>query len=179
MSIRLNILYLSYIIYWSYIWRHLGAKTRARDRESYLPDCTKSRCWARGSRGSLQGSSIVSIPGFLPSFSFKNKTRGAVDNACRCASVIIKSRRTRGPVTLIPTNGVLRTRRRRCRRSRRRRRLSTSGWYFLSKNAFPRGGLTDARVATRLLFTGERDHAWYAGNGKRGREKRKFVMPKD
>lgn len=48
-------------------------------------------------------------------FRFKNKTRGAVDNACRCASVIIKSRRTRGTVTLIPTNGALHSRRRRCR----------------------------------------------------------------
>lgn len=104
-----------------------------------------------GSRGSLQGSSIVSIPGFLPSFSFKNKTRGAVDNACRCASVIIKSRRTRGPVTLIPTSGALRS------------VLVVVvvvvvvlvavsrllPGVFLSKNAFPRGGLTDG---LSLLF---------------------------
>ena len=100
----------------------------------------------RDSCGSLQGSSIVSIPDFLPSVSFKNKTRReAVDNACRCASVIIKPRRTRGPVTLIPTNDAHRTRRRRCHRRRSRTRcssLSTSGWCFLSKNAFPRGGLT-------------------------------------
>jgi len=109
-----------------------------RSRATRIYQIAQSRDGDRGSRGSLQGSSIVSILGFLPSFSFKNKTRGAVDNACRCASVIIKSRRTRGPVTLIPTSGVLRTR----RRCRRRSRLSTSGWCFLSKNAFPRGGLT-------------------------------------
>lgn len=82
--------------------RHLGADCRERKRmleiarnSSRIYQIAQSRDGDRGSRGSLQGSTIVSILGFLPSFSFKNKTRGAVDNACRCASVIIKSRRTR------------------------------------------------------------------------------------
>lgn len=100
------------------------AKTLAGDHEElefHLSDSTNSRCWA-DSRGSFQGSvHCVDLPSFLPSFSFKNKTRGAVDNACRCASVIIKSRRTCGPVTLIPTSSA-----RRCRRSR----FSTSGSVF-------------------------------------------------
>lgn len=62
----------------------------ARD-SSRIYQVAPSRDGDRKPRGSLQGSSIVSIPSFLPSFLFKNKTRGAVDNACRCASVIIKS----------------------------------------------------------------------------------------
>lgn len=98
LSTWLNIFSLPRIIYWLYkregIFGRTVASENAGDRkklESHLSDRTKSRRWAGLPRGSLQGSSIVSIPGFLPSFSFKNKTRGAVDNACRCATVIIKS----------------------------------------------------------------------------------------